>query len=357
MEHAAARRFPLALLTAGAVSWTLLAAALLAGDPAPPGRTGSGPRVPASYVLEGPGRVAIAFGLPGTKGEPCRCDHPDTGPGAVCSAEAPNPLQAAVDWAAAHRLREVRLDAAEYVFQEPRPSYIGRIGFHVPSGIHLEGVMRDGLPATVLMPGARMDPPPGAVPGEQTFEVLVLPAGSPTDASVPLADTAIEAVFLDNRLNGGVCLWAGGGTGFRLHRVHSMGSRQSSLIAGFYETGREDPVVKYRAAIHYARGFDIGWNHVHGANGDGICVIGHDGEVHDNVCENGTTTFDNGLTPFIGSTGIRFLRNRIVNFPTAIGLDGSFLPCGTLPGAAGRREAEALCLENLWELYRGWEGL
>jgi hypothetical protein len=114
--------------------------------------------------------------------------------------------------------------------------------------------------------------------------------------------------------------------------------------------------VNFRGSIYYFREFDVGWNHVHGANGDGICVIGHDGVVHDNICENGTTTFDNGLTPFIGSTNIRFIRNRVVDFPTAIGLDGSYLACTGLPGMKDAKESEALSLRKLWEVYRGREG-
>ena len=312
-------------------------------------------RVPAAYVLDGPGTVAIAFGYPGSKGRLCRCDLPEVGSGVTCTAEDSNPLQAALDWAAAHKRRDVRLDLAEYTFSKPQASHIGRIGFHVPSGIHLKGVMVGDQPGSVLTPGIEVNGPEAAF-DQQRFEVLLLPSGSKTDRSVPLNDTTIEALFLNNRLLGGVCLWAGGGSGFRLLHVHSMGSRQSSLIIGNYDGNREDPQVKSRAAIYYARDFDIGWNHVHGAHGDGICIIGHNGTIHDNVCENGTTTFDNGITPFIGSTSIRFTHNRIVNFPTAIGLDGSFLPCQSLAGRKSPAESEAQCKRMLWEKYQGWEG-
>lgn len=312
-------------------------------------------RVPAVYVLDGPGKVAIAFGYPGSKGRLCRCDLPEVGSGVTCAVEDSNPLQAALDWAAAHKRREVRLDQAEYTFSKPQASHIGRIGFYVPSGVHLKGVMVGDEPGSVLTPGIEINGPEAAL-DQQRFEVLLLPSGSKTDRSVPLNDTTIEALFLNNRLLGGVCMWAGGGTRFRLLHVHSMGSRQSSLIIGNYDNHREDPEVKFRAAIYYARDFDVGWNHVHGANGDGICIIGHDGTIHDNLCENGTTTFDNGITPFIGSTNIRFTHNRIVNFPTAIGLDGSFLPCESLAGSKSPAESEAQCKRMLWEKYRGWEG-
>jgi hypothetical protein len=80
-------------------------------------------RVPAVYVLDRPGKVAIAFGYPGSKGRLCRCDLPEVGSGVTCAAEDSNPLQAALDWAAAHKRRDVRLDQAEYTFSKPQASH------------------------------------------------------------------------------------------------------------------------------------------------------------------------------------------------------------------------------------------
>jgi hypothetical protein len=233
---------------------------------------------------------------------------------------------------------------------------VGRIGFYVPSGIHLKGVLREGEPASVLMPGPEIDPVGATVPPPQQFEVLLLPSGSISDRSGPLVDTTIEAITLNNRLLGGVCMWASGGTGFKLLQVHSQGSRQSSLIVGIWDDTVAEPQVPFRAAIYYMQAFEIARNHVHGANGDGICVIGRDGEVHHNTCENGTTLVDNGITPFIGSRNIRFMHNTIINFPTAIGLDGAFMPCAKLPDIDEPEKARAFSQEKLWELHHGWEG-
>lgn len=310
----------------------------------------------AAYVLDASGTVVYCVGYAGSEGRLCRSDLPEVEDGIRCATTSPNPLQAALDFAAANGLREVRLDAGEYTFDEPQPSHTGRIGFYVPSNIHLKGVMHGAEPATVLMPSAAADTTAEErTRGEQRFEVLVLPSGSRTDRSVPLVNTTIEAVQLNNRCIGGVCLWASGGTGFRLLRVHSMGSRQSSLIVGHWDSDIEDPEVKFRASIYYARGFEIGWCQVHTANGDGICVIGKAGVVHDCLCENGTTTWDNGLTTFIGSECIRFRHNRVISFPVGIGLDGAFMPCRQLPGM-DPAAAEKLSNEKLWELYHGREG-
>lgn len=314
-------------------------------------------RVPAAYVLDAQGRPAYAVGYPGSVGRTCRGDLLDSGRPFVCTAESVNPLQAAVDWASAHRMRDVRLDAAEYTFDTPQASHTGRIGFFIPSGIHLRGVMRGGEPASVLTPSTRVETTVEVrARGDQLFDVLVLPSGSRTDRAVPLVDTTIEAVQLNNRYIGGVCLWSSGGSRFRLLRVHSMGSRQSSLIIGHYDPDREDPRVRYRGAIYGSSDFEVGWCHVQGANGDGICVIGQRGLVHDNLCENGASTFDNGLTTFIGSSDIRFIHNRIVNFPTAIGLDGTFLAARRLPGLGDPAAAEAESRRRQWDLYRGREG-
>lgn len=309
---------------------------------------------PAVYVLDPAGQAAAVFGAPGTRGRPGRCDSPDVPRGTPIGETSDNPLQAAIDYAAEHKLREVRLDLGEYTFAKTQASHTGRVGFYVPSNLHLKGVLVGDEPGSVLTPGEAVGAG-GGTPPPQRFELLVLPSGSRTDKRVPLVDTTIEAVTLNARLLGGVCLWAGGGRGLKLLEVHSLGSRQSSLIIGGWDDARADPERPGGAAIYYQREFEVARCHVHGANGDGICTIGQDGYVHDNLLENGTTTFDNGLTPFIGSRRIRFLRNTIIGFPTAIGLDGSSMPLRRRPGMADAA-AEKLSREQLQAALGGWDG-
>lgn len=298
----------------------------------------------------------MSFGYSGSKGLLCRSDLEEVPDGIVCLAEDSNPLQAAVDWAHQHNFRKVRLDAGEYTFNKSQQSWVGRIGFYIPSGIHLKGVLLDGEPGSVLMPSPEIDPKELTVPPSQQFEVLLLPSGDISDRSVPLVDTTIEGVLLNNRLWGGVCLWASGGSGFKLLQVHSQGSRQSSLIIGTWDDTREDPQFPFRASIYYMHNFEISSSHVHGANGDGICVIGKDGIVTHNLCENGTTLVDNGITTFIGSSGIRFINNQIENFPTAIGLDGAFMPCSQLKDVDDPAQSRDIGMQKLREVYQGWEG-
>ena len=315
------------------------------------------PRLPLVYVLNGEGVVAAAFGPPGSVGRGGRADLEEVPAGGCCTQAQENPLQAALDWAATNGYHRVCLDMGEYTFDKPFDSYIGPVGFHVGSGIHLKGVLRDGVPVSVLAPGSALTPSASALnPPEQKLNVLLFPAGDRMDSSKPLTDTTIEAVFLRCRMLAGVGLWAGGGRGFKLDQVHVAGSRQSALIVGTWDAGREDPEVKYRAAIYYQHDFDIGRCHVHDSGADGICVIGKHGVVHDNICENGNSHFDNGITPFIGSADIQFLRNRILNFPVGIGLDGGYLPAQKLDGCKDAKAAEALSTTKLWELYHGAEG-
>ena len=344
------RLTPLALLCLGASGQALQTSAQGAAPEA------QLPRLPLVYVLNGEGAVAAAFGPPGSEGRVGRSDLEEVPDDVRCTQAHENPLQAALDWAAAKGHRRVCLDAGEYTFEKPLDSYIGPVGFHVSSGLHLKGVVRDGVPTSVLTAGPALNPAAGVLIPDQKLNVLLLPSGDRKDPSQPLTNTTIQAVFLRCRMLAGVGMWAGGGSGFKLDRVHVAGSRQSALIVGTWDAGREDPEVKYRAAIYYQRDFDIGWCHVHDSGADGLCVIGRRGVVHDNLCENGNSHFDNGITAFIGSTDIQFLRNRILNFPVGIGLDGGYMPVRKLDGCKDAKEAEALSTAKLWELYHGAEG-
>lgn len=343
------------MMAAAAASLGLLVAVASAYAVEPASKA-AGPKarlpVPAVYVLDAGGRVAAAFGQSGSAGAPGRCDCPDVPAGTTVGAVDANPLQAAIDFAAARRLREIRLDAGEFTFARPQHSHTGRIGFFVPSGIHLKGAMIGDMPGSVLMPALSLVGD-GIAP-KQEFELLVLPSGSRTDKSVPLVDTTLEALMLDARLGGGVCLWSGGGRGLKLLRVHAMGSLQTGIIAGTWDETREDPERPGGAAIYYQNDFEIAGCHIHSVHGDGICLIGRDGNVHDNIIEN-CTSYNNALTPFIGSRRIRFLHNTINNFGVGIGLDGTSMPLKRLPGmdaAAAEKAGRA----RLQERFRGWDG-
>ncbi len=279
--------------------------------------------VPAAYVLDAGGKVTAVFGAPGTRGRPGRCDSPDVPRGAVVGVVDPNPLQAALDFASEHHAREVRLDIGEYTFATPQKSHSGTIGFYVPSHIHLKGVMIGDAPGTVLMPAYSLVGD-GVAP-QRRFELLMLTSGSLTDRSIPLIDTTIEAVMLDARLGGGWCLLAGGGTGLKLLRVHAMGPLATAMVIGCWDITREDPDRPGGATIYYQHDFEIAECHIHSVHGDGICTIGWDGYVHDNIIENCTSN-NNALTPFIGSRRIRFIHNTIINYGVAFGLDGSSMP-------------------------------
>jgi parallel beta-helix repeat protein len=133
-----------------------------------------------------------------------------------------------------------------------------------------------------------------------------------------------------------------------------MASRSGGLIVGIHDSDRrEDSTKKYTCAMHYANNFEIAECHVHSANGDGICAMGMDGIIRNNVSENGSS-WDNGITLFIGCERIRILDNVVRNYGTAIGLDGSYLSA-KLPGMT-LAESTVICDAKAIELYQNWIG-
>lgn len=323
---------------------------------APPSET---VRVPAVYVLDDRGAIVTAFGYPGSKGKLCMASLPEIPDSIICQEEYENPLQTALFFAKSNQFRDVRLDAATYTFPEPQNGFLGKFGFRVPSNIHLKGVMGEEAPQTVLAPAQHLVDEAANSPSGSSFDVLLLPFDNREgDVDVLLNDVTIESLFLDNKNAGNVCMWANGGKNFQLLGVHSRASRISSLILGFYyrEENKQKP---YTSKIHYARNFEIAGCHVHSANGDGICVIGKNGVVRNNICENGGKGSheiwqDNGLTCFVGSDSISFTDNQVFNFHCGIGLDGTYL-YPHLPGMSAEA-SRSLCLEKEKELYRHWTG-
>jgi len=319
--------------------------------------SGKAERVKAAYVLNSSGLVVASFGYPGSKGKLSLSSLPEIPDTITCRTENVNPLQAALLWARSNNFRDVRLDAATYTFDVPQVySFLGKIGFRVPSNIHLKGVMINGVPVSVLAPSQSLVDKAKLSASKSSFDILLLPFDSPTgDVTVLTNNTTIESIFIDNKNAGAVCMWANGGDNFKLLSVYAQASNISSLILGFYYS-QENPKLPYTIMINYARNFEIAKCRVLSANGDAICAIGKKGIVHDNICENGNKTgnADNGLTCFIGSDSIQFIDNQIHDFTCGIGLDGSYLP-PNLPGKSAEASL-SLCLQKEKELYRHWTG-
>lgn len=313
---------------------------------------GDSDAVPAVYIVDKSGEVVATFGYKGSFGRPCRMSHPDLRGEAICKYESEEPIQSAINWAKSSNLNQVYLDDATYTFTDTQSSYRGKVAIYIPSSIHLRGVVRDGVPVSVITPSSALVEAAAANPSAG-YDITVLAAGSLSDPFTPLTDTSVETVFIDNKFAGAVCLWAGGGSGFRLMGVHSQGSQISSLIVGDW-TREEDPLKPYTSKICYNEGFEISGCRVYDADGDAIAVIGRNGRIHDNVCRGGTSEFDNGVTAFIGSDNIEIDHNDIAGYPCGIGLDGTFMT----PVLAGKTEAESavICIARDKELYSGSTG-
>lgn len=185
------------------------------------GESGDSNSVAAVYVTDNSGNVVATFGYKGSVGRPCRMDHPDLKGDAVCKYHSDEPIQAAVNWAVSARLTRVYLDAATYTFNNVQSSFRGRVAIHIPGSIQLCGVMRNGVPASVITPSQQV------IDASLHYDITLLLSGSIADPSVPLNQASVESVYIDNQYTGAVCLWTGGGVGLRLTGVHAQGSTAS----------------------------------------------------------------------------------------------------------------------------------
>ena len=273
--------------------------------------------VPAVYVLDTNGIVTRTFGNYGTLGKLCWSDQMGGPNTLTCGVESGNPLQDALNWAAANGMSNVRLDAATYTFPTTQSgSYGSGVGIVIPSGTQLMGVMGlSGVPLSVIAPGPNTN-----------ATILIQPLGNASNLNTPAQNILLDSLYLDGGGRTSVGLWLMS-TNFntRLYRVHFANTTQTSCILGSWNRALQDPASPGQCMIYRSSRFEIGWCRIYNCGGDGFAVLGNDGWIHDNDVANALTPDSNAYTLYGGAWNVCISNNRATNCTVGIGLDGSFL--------------------------------
>lgn len=299
-------------------------------------------KVQCVYILDDKSNVVQVFGMIGSGGQPGRSDHSDVPENVICTAESYNPLQAAIDWAKANDLKRIYLDAGNYyndVILKTNYSF----AFHIPSDMHITGVINSfGEPVSRISVNKELS---------EFYDLVIVGSENRTNSfDGQMNDFLLKDVMLDGRSITNVGIWTTGGSGTKYINVHAKNLNLSALILGSWNSSKHDPEDENGALISWARNFEIRDCHVHSCGGDGIAVLGKNGEIYNNRCDFTTSKVDNAITLFSSSENIRIYNNTLNNFPTGVGLDGTYLLFNDLHNI-DQTQAFEIWANKLWGGY------
>ncbi|MHB8964304.1 MAG: right-handed parallel beta-helix repeat-containing protein [Saccharofermentanales bacterium] len=294
------------------------------------------------YVLNDNGSVANSVGIQGTINKIGRSDHIDVPDNVRCMTESPNPFQSAVDWAKANGRHRIYLDAGSY-YNDKVLITSNKFAFHIPSGMEITGI-KDSFGEPVSRLAVNEDI-------AEFYDLVVVGSESKNNSiDGQMDDFLFMDVMIDGRTITNVGIWTTGGDGTKYINVHAKNINISALILGRWNSYSQDPSDINGAAISWARNFEIRDCHIHSCGGDGIAVLGKDGEIFNNRCDMTTSLVDNGITLFSSSQNVRIYNNTLKNFPTGIGLDGTYLLLNDLQ-YKDQAQAYEIWANKLWGGY------